>query len=55
VWQVRENVRAAFRNKPNEFYSLSKALADAATRLKNPWRAYASKSNILRQKKLFEF
>ena len=55
VWQVRENVRAAFRNKPNEFYSLSKALADAATRLKNPWRAYASKSTILKQKKLSEF
>ncbi len=55
VWQVRENVRRAFKGKSLKFSFLKEALSELEKRLKNPLEAYLAKSRILRQKRLTEF
>lgn len=52
VWEVRENVRNAFKNKPKKFGSLNDALNDVSKRLKVPMREYLKRSEILMQKRL---
>ncbi len=55
VWQVRENVRNAFRNKPAKFDNLGEALKHIASRLRIPMEEYINRSKILRQKRLYDF
>lgn len=55
VWEVRENVRNAFRKKPRIFSSLKEALADIASRLRISIDKYLRKSEILCQPRLYEF
>jgi hypothetical protein len=55
VWEIRENVRHAFDNRPSVFPSASEALADISQRLKNPVSAYLAKSQVLGQKRIFEY
>ncbi len=55
VWEVRENVRHAFEAKPFKTTSREEAVAELRRRLKQPWTEYLRKSQILGQKKIFEF
>ncbi|CEG12936.1 conserved hypothetical protein [groundwater metagenome] len=52
VWEVRENVRNAFKNKDRKFASLNDALNDIAKYLKVPMREYLKRSEIMVQKRL---
>ncbi len=54
-WEVRENVRHAFTNKPRKFSTIKDALADIKTRLHIPMDEYLKKSAILRQRRLTDF
>ncbi|RLJ06153.1 MAG: hypothetical protein DRP14_00500 [Candidatus Aenigmatarchaeota archaeon] len=53
VWEVRENVRAALRKKPEKFGSLKQLLQNLKTKIKS--EEYVKKSNLLRQKRITEF
>jgi len=53
VWEVRENVRAALRKKPEKFGSLKQLLQNLKTKIKP--EEYVKKSNLLRQKRITEF
>ena len=53
VWEVRENVRAALRKKPEKFGSLKQLLQNLKTKIKS--EEYVKKSNLLRQKRLMDF
>ncbi|MFH1285119.1 MAG: Nre family DNA repair protein [Candidatus Micrarchaeota archaeon] len=55
VWEVRENVRNAFKNQPKKFSSLKDALSDISTRLRVPISTYLKMSSILQQRKLVDF
>ncbi len=55
VWQVRENVRNAFRNNPKKFQTLNKALEYIGEELRVKMEDYRKKSVILKQKRLFDF
>ncbi|MFA5050431.1 MAG: Nre family DNA repair protein [Candidatus Micrarchaeia archaeon] len=55
VWEVRENVRNALKNKGKKFQTLSEALQDISTRLSSPMKRYLKHSRILLQKKLGDF
>ncbi|MBI5177139.1 hypothetical protein HY995_03570 [Candidatus Micrarchaeota archaeon] len=55
VWQVRENVRNAFRNSPAKCATLQEALGVLGSRLERPIRHYVSKSVILSQKRMGEW
>ena len=55
VWEVRENVRNAFRNTPKKFATLRDALDDIKARLKIPITEYEKKSTVLRQRRLSDF
>jgi hypothetical protein len=55
VWEVRENVRKAFENRPAKFDTLNAALNDISTRLKVPMQEYVRRSEILSQRRLDEF
>lgn len=59
VWQIRENVRHAFKQKPLEFQDLSLALKFIEKKLSVPFNKYLHASKLLdqkqNQKKLFEF
>ena len=52
VWEVRENVRNAFKNKDRKFAGLNDALKDIAKYLKVPMREYLKRSEIMVQKRL---
>lgn len=52
VWQVRENVRNAFKQNFSEFNSLESALKYADSKLKLDISDYNGQSRILRQKRL---
>lgn len=54
VWEVRENVRNAFKNKDKcrKFSNLNDALKDIEKYLKVPMREYLKQSEILMQKRL---
>jgi len=53
VWEVRENVRAALRKKPEKFGSLKQLLQNLKTKIKS--EEYVKKSNLLRQKRITDF
>ncbi len=55
VWQVRENVRNAFKNRATRFSTLADMLDYAKILLKNPIREYISRDRILRQSTLSQF
>ncbi|MGQ9726724.1 MAG: Nre family DNA repair protein, partial [Candidatus Bathycorpusculaceae bacterium] len=59
VWQVRENVRNAMRQKPFTFKSLDEALKWVATRFQIPIKQWIMRSQLLRnalfQKKITDF
>ncbi|MEM2968274.1 MAG: Nre family DNA repair protein [Candidatus Bathyarchaeia archaeon] len=59
VWQVRENVRNAMRQKPQLFKSLNEALQFISSRFEIPLRRWVMQSELLKkalfQKKLSDF
>lgn len=59
VWQVRENVRNAMRQKPLKFNTLNEALARIARQFKIPIRRWIRNSELLQnalfQRKLNEY
>jgi len=55
VWQVRHNVMNAFATPPFKTNDFNDAVNDLKRRLKQPWHKYVEKSQILSQKKLFEY
>jgi DNA repair protein NreA len=55
VFEIRENVRHAFKNPPEKFASLQEAFAALRLRLKNPLESYLEQSVLLRQRRLNEF
>jgi hypothetical protein len=59
VWQVRENVRNAMRQKPSLFNSLHEALKTIAARFEIPLARWMMQSELLKralyQKKLTDF
>ncbi|MEM0475538.1 MAG: hypothetical protein QW343_01965, partial [Candidatus Norongarragalinales archaeon] len=55
VFEVRENVRNAFRSAPSKFGLLEDAFAELRSRLANPLETYLKKSVVLRQRRLNEF
>jgi hypothetical protein len=59
VWQVRENVRNAMRQKPSAFNSLDDALKSIATKFRIPLQRWIMKSELLKnalfQKKITDF
>jgi len=48
VWQVRENVRNALRQKPLEYNTLEEALTRIANQFQIPIKQWIEKSNLLR-------
>ncbi|MGQ9506784.1 MAG: Nre family DNA repair protein [Candidatus Bathycorpusculaceae bacterium] len=59
VWQVRENVRNAMRQKPHAFKSLDEALKVIASRFQIPLQRWVMRSELLKnalfQKKMTDF
>ncbi len=55
VWQVRENVRNAFKHSPRKYETIGVALKDISSRLRLPIGGYIKQSKILKQKRLYEF
>jgi hypothetical protein len=59
VWQVRENVRNAMRQKPSTFNTLDETLKSVATRFQIPFQRWITTSmlikNALFQKKITDF
>ena len=55
VWQVRENVRNAFSQKPQGFATLKEALNHINSRLRIPVSEYLKQSKVLVQKRLTDF
>jgi hypothetical protein len=55
VWQVREQVRHAFKSQAKRFSTLKEALGYLGTRLRVPIIEYVKKSRIVRQSRLGEF
>jgi hypothetical protein len=59
VWQVRENVRNALRQKPKKFETLNEALVHIGTKFQIPMKQWIEKSTILKnalfQKRLTDY
>jgi hypothetical protein len=55
VWQVRENVRNAFKNIAKIFGTLDEAMEYIGPKLRVPLSTYRQQSTILKQKRLFDF
>ncbi|MBL7159956.1 MAG: hypothetical protein ISS95_00155 [Candidatus Aenigmarchaeota archaeon] len=55
VWQVRENVRNAFKNPPHKFPTLKEALDHIGSNIRLPINEYIKKSKLLQQKRVFDF
>jgi len=55
VWQVREQVRQAFKKPPTKCTALKDAFQLLNSRLRLPVSAYYAKSKVLGQKKIFDF
>ena len=55
VWEIRENLRHAFQNKPLRFDTLGSALKHIEGTLTVPIKEFISRSQFLRQKKLGDF
>ncbi len=54
-WQILENVRNAFRQKPEVFQTRKEALDSIGARLRLPVRDYSEKSSLLKQGRLGDF
>ncbi len=54
-WEIRENLRHAFTKKPLRFNSKAEALKHIATTLRIPINHFIAKSQLLQQRKLFDF
>jgi hypothetical protein len=48
VWQVRENVRNALRQKPLKYNTLEEALTRIASQFQIPMKQWIEKSSLLR-------
>jgi hypothetical protein len=48
VWQVRENVRNAFRQKPLKYNTLNEALNRIANQFQIPMKQWIERSNLLK-------
>ncbi len=55
VWEVRENVRNAFRQKYKKFDQLTKLLNYLKNKMKNKMEGYLAQTKILLQKRISEF
>jgi len=55
VWEVRENVRRAMKNKPMKFATRDEAITHIAKKLRIDIREYIRMSTILRQRRLSDF
>ena len=55
VWQVRENVRNAFRQKPEKFATMNEALKHIDSKLRIPMEDYIKNSLMLKQKRISDF
>ncbi|MGB9635116.1 MAG: Nre family DNA repair protein [Candidatus Micrarchaeia archaeon] len=55
VWQVRENVRNAFKSGPTKFSTLSDMLDYAKLQLTNPLDEYLRHDVVLKQRRLCDF
>lgn len=55
VWEVRENVRHAFKNPPMKFATLKEALRHINSKLGLPIKEYLKRSEILKQRRLNEW
>ena len=55
VWQVRENVRNAFKQKSMKFTSKQEALEHVSKRIKLQINEYVKRSKILQQRRLGDF
>jgi hypothetical protein len=55
VWQVRENVRNAFRQKPEKFATLNQALKHIDSKLRIPMEDYIKNSLMLKQRRISDF
>ncbi len=55
VWEVRENVRQAFRRGYERFSTLGEALENIGSRLRIPLREYLRRSTLLNQSRLEDF
>ncbi|MFH0922492.1 MAG: hypothetical protein V1811_00360, partial [Candidatus Micrarchaeota archaeon] len=55
VWELRENIRNAFRKAPERHATVKDALNSISTRLRHGMHDYLGKSIVLRQRRLTEF
>lgn len=55
VWQVRENVRNAFRHRPEKFATLNGALKHIDSKLRIPMEDYIKNSLMLKQRRVSDF
>ena len=55
VWEVRENVRNAFKNKSFKFSTISDAIELIKTKLDTPFKNYKTRSRILTQQRLSDY
>lgn len=55
VWEVRENVRHAFKNNGKRFSDLNGALAHLKTKLRVPVNEYLKQTRIISQTRLIDF
>jgi len=55
VWVVRETVRNAFKNRPEKFETMGKALEHIGNKLRISVDEYAKNSRILKQRRLWDF
>lgn len=55
VWQVRENVRNAFRQKPEKFATMNEALKHIDSKLRIPMEDYIKSSLMLKQRRISDF
>ncbi len=55
VWQVRENVRNAFKGRPEKFATLPEALNHINSKLRIPVNDYITRSTILKQRRMSDF
>ncbi len=55
VFQVRENCRAALKNKPRTFETRDELIEELKKRLKRPIEQYTTTSRVLSQRKLTDF
>ncbi len=55
VWQIRQQLREAFKKPPQKFGTLAEALSALSSQLKLPLAEYRKQSRLLAQRRLSEF